>query len=51
MVLWMVYFQDPYFHTLANSRQCNIVLYSLLARRLILLCSPGSGLGLRPLLS
>jgi hypothetical protein len=43
--------QDPYFHILTNGRQCNVVLYGLLAHRLILHCSPGSGLGLRPLLS
>jgi hypothetical protein len=35
--------QDPYFHTLLNSRQCNVSL--------ILLCSSGLALGLRPLLS
>jgi hypothetical protein len=35
--------QDPYFHTLTNGRQRNVSL--------ILLCSSGLALGLRPLLS
>jgi hypothetical protein len=35
--------QDPYFHTLTNGRQYNVSL--------ILLCSSGLALGLRPLLS
>jgi hypothetical protein len=43
--------QDPYFHTLTNGRQHNVMLDSLLARCLILLCSLGLALGLRPLLS
>jgi hypothetical protein len=43
--------QDRYFHTLANGRQCNVILFGLLDRCLILLCSPGSALGLMPLLS
>jgi hypothetical protein len=38
----MVLCQDPYFHTLTNGRQRNVSL--------ILLCSSGLALGLRPLL-
>jgi hypothetical protein len=38
-----IHYQDPYFHTLANGRQYDVSL--------ILLCSSGLALGLRPLLS